>query len=339
MESQLCPVCGAELLPEASFCGKCGASVTPTSDPEMSAGSWSGQLSQTLVSQAQGAAASLSDYRQKHPTAVNLSLAVASVVAFLLIGSYGLDLSGFALFLLFPLLVGATIPVFKLDLAISVTDRFGAWVVMNREKVAHRTGTFHKYGYKPYLGGLTSIKGWTEGINDRYLQSGVRLTSYLYFSLITVYLFLMALYLAVGIVIAIVVIIFALWVLGQALGGQSTGRSYSPPLAGFKRSKIVKEGFFSDKEIYHVDDQGRIKKPGFIFDEPTGYRVDEKGSLYKEGFFFDEKIHEVREDGTIVDVTGFFPKDTGYRVDENGKITKKGFFFDEDTQIRVKRND
>jgi hypothetical protein len=339
MGSEQCAVCGAELLPEANFCGKCGAAVAPTSVPEKLERSLSGQLRYNLVSHAQGAAASFSDYRQKHPTAVNLTLAVASVVAFLLIASYGLDLSGFALFLLFPLLLGATVPLFKLYPAVSFTDRFGRWVVVTREEVAPKTGTFHKYFYKPYLGGLARIGRWTERISDRYLQSGVRLTSYLYFSLVAVYLALMAVYLAVGIIIAIVVIIFTLWALGQALGGQSTGRSYFPPLAGFRRSKIVKEGFFTDEEIYRVDDQGRIKKPGFIFDEPTGYRVDEKGNLYKEGFFFDEKIHEVREDGTIMDVTGFFPKDTGYRIGKDGKIYRKGFLFDEDTRIKVKPDD
>lgn len=228
MNSKFCPVCGTELVPEISVCRKCGATVTPTSVSASLEDSSPHQLGTTLAGHAQRAVASFSDYRGKHPTAVNLSTAVASVIALLLLGSYGLDLSGLALLLLFPLLVGATIPVFKLDPAVSLTDRFGAWVVMAREKVAHRAGAFHRYGSKPCLGGLARIKVWTEGISDRYVQSGVRLASYLYFSLIAVYVALFALSVMVGVVIAIVMFAVMLWVLWEAfLGGSRSSQRIS----------------------------------------------------------------------------------------------------------------
>jgi hypothetical protein len=269
---------------------------------------------------------------------LNLILSIGFVVAVVLVAVYGFNVGGWGLLWLLPLVIGVTAPLFKAAWIVTLEDRFSSWIGRAREKAAPKTGAFHKYCYRPYLGGLWGMKGWTERISDQYLRVGVRLAVYLYFTLVATSVFLFALYVIVGVMIAILVLIFILWILGQALS-ESSGKGYAPPLAGFKRGRVVKEGFFSDEELYRVDQQGRIKKPGFLFDEPTGYRVDEEGNLYKEGFLFDQKLHEIREDGTIVDVTGVFPTDTGYRIGDDGKIYKKGLLFDEDTQIRLKRDE
>lgn len=80
----------------------------------------------------------------------------------------------------------------------------------------------------------------------------------------------------------------------------------------------------------------RLKNPGFIFDENSGYRVAEDGRLVKEGSIFDEPTaFRIAEDGRIMKDGVLFEESTGYRIDVEGEVIKLGSLMDTRTGLRV----
>lgn len=95
--------------------------------------------------------------------------------------------------------------------------------------------------------------------------------------------------------------------------------------------KILKTLGVEDGE-YYINDDGRVKKKGILFDENTGIYQTASGEFKKEGILFDESTGlkqnergEFKEEGII------FDKDTGIYQDNKGNYKKKGIIFDEKT--------
>ena len=95
--------------------------------------------------------------------------------------------------------------------------------------------------------------------------------------------------------------------------------------------KILKTLGVEDGD-YYINDDGRVKKKGILFDEDTGIYQTESGEFKKEGILFDEntglkqnKHGEFKEEGIL------FDKDTGIYQDKNGNYKKKGILFDKKT--------
>ncbi len=321
MVSITCVSCGNVLGPNLEFCLGCGKAVSAA---ESNARDSTVELppvpSSTIIE------------------VLHLLASFAFVATYFLVAEHVLALDGELIRLSLPLVMGVAILIFQSNLLIRFVELTSRWIERMYGGSANRKGRLWRFVFHPFVAVFFYLAKWTNGIPSKPVRCAIRLTSYLYAAFFGGTLFIFAMFTAAYLALMIVGIVITLWILYFVLS-EMYGSSPSPPNlpVGVPGSRTVREGFFTDEEMYHVDDNGRVKTEGILFDKETGYRVDEKGSLYKEGFFFDEKLHEIGSDGTIMDVTGILAKDTGYRIDNDGKVMKKGIIFDKDTEVRVKR--
>lgn len=101
--------------------------------------------------------------------------------------------------------------------------------------------------------------------------------------------------------------------------------------------KVKKKGFLIDDETgIYQDEDGHFKKKGFLFDDDTGLYQDKEGHFKKKGIIFDEKTGIYQdEDGNYMKEGIFFDEKTGYFKDQNGNIVEERFLFD-NTRISIR---
>lgn len=151
------------------------------------------------------------------------------------------------LFIFSPLLLGAIVALAKPAPVVNWTDRVGKWGGGKRQQYAEKNGFFSKFLLRPFFTGLVKIDEWTTNIEDNFLKSGVRLTTYSYFTAAVLYLTFVASVMILAVVFVLVAIWFALWLWGLAEGeGGASKSGYS----------IKKTGFLGGKSNEHYDESG-----------------------------------------------------------------------------------
>jgi hypothetical protein len=246
--------------------------------------------------------------------------------------------SSVPLILLLPLFAGLVLPLFR-------PERLQAWIDGRADKIAERrararsgTGTIDRWWRRPYYAGLAAIWSLTGRIRDNYLRAGLRMTLLVYFIWMALLVALAAIYAVMVVVVILLVLAFMLlilWFFLRAMLGGGSSSSWSWSGGGSTREEgnpyaettVYKPGLFFDDPVLRIDSEGRILKPGTVFDEATGYRVKADG-IYREGMVFDEKVAEIGGDGEVK-LPGLISEPTGFRI-RDGKILKEGIIFDEE---------
>ncbi len=133
-------------------------------------------------------------------------------------------LGGLPLFaLMFPAVAGAVVALTRLEPAVAGLTRFDAWIDRTRPAMAGAEGKLSRYVIRPWLWGVGRIRHWSVKTDDRYRRSGVQLASYLYFSSVVALAVYFALIVTVVLILMAIGFMIALWALGHALGGGSSG--------------------------------------------------------------------------------------------------------------------
>lgn len=238
-----------------------------------------------------------------------------------------------------PLVVGGVIAAVNLDASNAVTERVEAWARARYERTSERPGWFLRYVVNPLLWMIVTFCAWTDGFTHRGIKNGTRVAAALY--LVTAWLFF--LYIAVMVIIAIALVVAAIWVVLKVLAGASTpSDSEDDRLSGYEAVRgsksYVKTGMFSETESGHTDEDGRVfRKTGMFTDEEIG-RIAEDGTTFKKtGMFSEEETGRTGEDGRVYRKTGMFSEEEVGRIDPDGRLFKKTGMFSEEETGRVER--
>jgi hypothetical protein len=214
------------------------------------------------------------------------------------------------LFFSFPMIIGAVVTLAKIEKVVSWIDAFNAWVARKRARAIEKGGRINKYFIRPLLWGLVKIMGWTEQIDNKFLRTGVRVTSYLYFTAIMLYLAFIATIVIAIIILTVLAIWLALWIIGGIL---SEGESMSTK-STVKYAKEVNKGRLGDNifpfggtRLDHLQEKFGNER----------IELRNNGEIYTEEAF-GKKIGYIDDDGTVYDTRGLSKK-VG-RVDEDGRV-------------------
>jgi hypothetical protein len=243
-----------------------------------------------------------------------------------------------------PLTAGGVVALAKPHSVIRWLATFESWTSTKHSLALTKQG-FSRWLVRPYLGGLQRINGWTNRVEDESMRCGVRIASYLYFSLIFGLAVFLAAYVALVVVVAIIMIIVMLWVLGEYLSSGADRPSYSSwrgRSAARERivgSSIVRKGMLWDTPTgVGVNKGGQVVKEGVLFDSPTGVKVNERGQIVREGLISDTPTgYTVNEHGQLVKDGFLSDTPTGLEIGEDGEVVREGFLSDEPTGIQFRK--
>lgn len=80
----------------------------------------------------------------------------------------------------------------------------------------------------------------------------------------------------------------------------------------------------------------RLKNPGLLWDEDTGYKIADDGQIVQVGAIFDEPTgYKITVDGHVVEIGSVLDTSTGYRINESGELIEIGNLFDSRTGKRI----
>jgi hypothetical protein len=210
--------------------------------------------------------------------------------------------------LISPLIIGAVVAAVNSDAITNTLDKFRAWLSRKREDYSQRPSKVSQYFLSPSFSSLLKVTEWTDSVQHKGLQAGIRIAAYLYLFAIIVVVALAAAYIILLIAVAILMIWLFLWLLGHMLGGgevRETSRGIRLPREPYNlqvfgsTEKEKLEALFGEKDL-EIEDDGTIYKPGFIR-EKVGF-IDDQGRIYDtRGFANRTKIGHIAEDGSVKD--------------------------------------
>ena len=157
--------------------------------------------------------------------------------------------------LLCPLSFGALVILFTREVSPKWLVSFENWLDHRCAKAAASSGRFNDFVIYPSLWAYEKLNTTTDKIGDDTLRNGAKAATYIF----TVCLFLLLLYVAIGIVLIIIGIAFAAFIInawGESNGsGQRSARTtYAPSSYGESRER---EGVFGNY-TEHRDETGKV---------------------------------------------------------------------------------
>jgi len=161
-----------------------------------------------------------------------------------------------------PIIAGAVVAFAKPEGAVTWVDGKETWLSGKRGEYAGKTGYINRFFLRPLFAGLSMITGGTKSIEDPFMRSGVRITSYLYFIGILLYLA----FVATAIIVTIALIMVGFWILSFFLDGGSgtetvrvrktwSGRTVAEDSSG-KEVGSMEKAWFTD-DVILKDAQGK----------------------------------------------------------------------------------
>lgn len=250
------------------------------------------------------------------------------------------------LILLAPLLIGAAVAAVNSGGANDATERAEAWIRRRRAIGTASPGRLSRWVVNPFLWMIVRFCDWTDGLAHRGLKNGIRIAATLYL----VAIWLMLLYAAVAVAIAIVIFGAILYAMAQGIGnsmGGSNERGGSEPgsrrdedvlrRAGPRGRRIYSGTNWLNEELEgRVDDDGNIYKgTNWLTEEKIG-RIDDEGNIYRgASWMSEEKVGRIAEDGTLYKGTNWFNEEKTGRIDEDGDLQEGTNWLNERKRGRV----
>ena len=182
----------------------------------------------------------------------------------------------YVLFLSFPAILGGIVALFRIDKGVQWGSGFHLWAERRRDHYRARKGALNRIFYRPLLWCVSKAAALAESIEGSILRTGVRIA-------VMLYIFGFALYIAISVVIAILLMMAGFWLLFKLLGWDE-----SPKMPGREVENTC--------DLY--DNRGIIPRPFgrvtrmAIFTIPTGCSSQRwdisarmAASMTTEGFF------------------------------------------------------
>lgn len=224
------------------------------------------------------------------------------------------------LFFASPLIVGAIVTLAKPVAVVSWVDKLNSWLLEKRTKIAEKTGYVSRYFLMPLLWGLTKIMDWTEKVDNQFLRCGIRITAYLYFMAIMLYLALIATIFIIVIALTVVALWIVLWIWSLLEGGEESPEKGKTPGAPQYAKAIDQERFSLSHVVNPFVGSGMDKLKDKFGDDFGELRED--GSIYSKDII-SSKIGYIDNEGKIyrIDKSGILPSEEKIgRVDEEGNV-------------------
>lgn len=162
----------------------------------------------------------------------------------------------------FPVLVGSVIALARPHPVTAWIDRTLTVYAARRDKAAAKGTLPSRWFFRPLYAVLHSSAGWMRGIQDPYLRSGMTIAIQIYW----LYAALFVAYIAIGVVIAIAMLLLTLWIMSKVLSQDwsarpsrtaSPDRFRSSRAFGAARSR-EREGTWGNKYVEHLDERGDV---------------------------------------------------------------------------------
>lgn len=244
-----------------------------------------------------------------------------------------------------PPALGGLIAALNADQVNAVTESAEGRVRGWQSRIAIRPGRLSRYVLNPLLWSVVKFCDWTDGFAHRGAKNGARVAATLYL----IGLWLLVLYAAVAVVIAIVLLVLTLYVVGKVLGEDSddAGGSYARSRAtregtvidhvGIRGNKLYSgTNWFNEELAGRVDGEGNIYKGTNWFNEDKIGRIDEEGTIYKgTSWFNEEKVGRIAADGTLYKGAHWFTEERTGRIDDEGDVYKGTSWVNEEKRGRT----
>jgi hypothetical protein len=221
-----------------------------------------------------------------------------------------------------PFLIGLAQVFLKLEAVYRFTEDCNDWINKKYSNVLHGGNKIARYTLMPLYSLFTTINDLTENISNIWLQSGIRIASYLYLLGILFLLFITFGYVLLIIALVVVCALIAVLALRSFFENRKEAKSlevlskhsdevsqtFVEKIWPFIKSETAKEevAHLFDVQKIEVDYKGRIFENEFspLPDEMKIGCFDKKGDIYdtRRGIF--EKIGTIDAQGTIIDARG-----------------------------------
>jgi len=226
------------------------------------------------------------------------------------------------IFVLMPFLIGLAQVFLKLEAVYKFTEDCEEWIDKKYKNVLEGGNKIARYTLVPLYSLFITINDLTGNIGNIWLQSGIRLASYLYLLGILFLLFITFGYVLLIIALAVVCALIAVLALRSALKNRKEAKAlevlskhsdevsqtFVENIWPFNKSEDAKEevAYLFDVKNIEVDYKGRIFEDEFspLPDEMKIGCFDKKGDIFdtRKGSF--EKIGTIDAQGTIIDARG-----------------------------------
>jgi hypothetical protein len=227
-----------------------------------------------------------------------------------------------SILIVMPLLIGLAQVYLKLEAVYKFTEDCDEWINRKYSNVLHGDNKIARYTLMPLYSLFITINDLTGNISNVWLQSGIRIASYLYLLGILFLLFITFGYVLLIIAVLVICALIALLALRGVMEKRKEAKSlevlskhsdevsqtFVEKIWPFIKSETAKEEvahLFNVQKI-EVDYKGRIFENEFspLPDEMKIGCFDKKGDIYdtRKGSF--EKIGKIDSRGTIIDTRG-----------------------------------
>ncbi|MGD9346402.1 MAG: hypothetical protein PVH84_11095 [Candidatus Aminicenantes bacterium] len=218
-----------------------------------------------------------------------------------------------------PFLIGLAQVFFKLDAVYKFTEDFDEWIDNKYKNVLEGGNKIARYTLMPLYSLFITINDLTGNISDIWLQSGIRIASYIYLLGILLLLFLTFGYVLLIIALLVVCALIAVLGLRSVLQNRKEAKSlevlsrhsdevsqtFVENIWPFIKSETAKDevAHLFDVQKIEVDYKGRIFENEFspLPDEMKIGCFDKKGDIYDTRMGCFEKIGTIDTHGTIID--------------------------------------
>jgi hypothetical protein len=276
-----CTACGSELAPIDAYCTRCGSSQPP---PE---GSHSPASTEEV--------AVMEDFLGRsgvQRSQIASGLWAACAVAWIAYSPAPLTWT----LLLAPSILACMWPVVRHAGLTAWSERREGQLRAASARAAAKGGKFSRFFSSPLYGGCLWIWRKTQPVNDRHLRAGLRVAAILYLACVMISVAAFVGYVVIGVLIAIAVLFFIIWLAGRILGGEQpsgrprddeeTGSTWSPSLA--RRATLSRPGtdLFGNRRTDVLDNSGKkvaeVRPTTDLFGNPKEEIYDASGKKIGE---------------------------------------------------------
>jgi hypothetical protein len=241
------------------------------------------------------------------------------------------------LFLSLPAICGGVIALLNSAKVNDASEKLEALTRRRQGVVSVKRGFFSKWIIHPPLRVMVKLCDWTDSLAHRGLKNGIRVAAALYvlgfWLLLVAYAFMFVL----GLICAVIMVIVALWIMGQMLGDKSKpslptlrprGRERTPdedevlPAAGRRGQKLYAGTNWLNEELKgRVDEKGNIYSGTNWLNEEKIGRIDEQGHIFRGTSWLNEEVvGRIDDEGNMQRGTNWLNEEKVGRVDEKGNV-------------------
>jgi hypothetical protein len=182
-------------------------------------------------------------------------------------------------------------------------------------KAEGKTGKYSRFFLTPLYRGSLWLWRATDGIGDAHVKAALRVGGIAYFWSVMIVVLVLAVWLIVGLMIAV----FALAIVSWFMGGRRIVTSAASDFVVKGVGTRIHKGVFGPTDT-RIDKKGDILKGRGVLSEERVGHIDEDGTITDAGLLGGQKTGRIDTDGNVYKSTGFGSEEWTGRIDETGNI-------------------